>query len=235
LWRQAVAASVGILAREGADVRLDRRALNEVPEAIRRRVVIQALLSLPLPTAPGLHHVEAVMDVAAGRRKAAAFSAWRVEPSSESVVLVRGGPPRPCTVSPVGELRIPGEVTLMDGVALSAEGPLGLDGSRGSAVLGLGGGSTEAVVDAHEVGDRLIVRTRLPGDRFRPLGMRGTRKLQDLFVDRKVRRDHRDKVPIVTDKKDRIVWVAGHAIGDEFRVTERTKAVIILKLRRTAP
>jgi tRNA(Ile)-lysidine synthase len=234
IWREAVAASVGLLRCEGDEVRIDRRALNATPEAIARRVVIQALLLLQLPTAPALHHVEAVMDVAAGRRKAAAFSSWRVEPSSESVVLVRGGLPPPYADSPAGELRIPGEVMLMDGVGVSAEGPHPLDrypGGVGSRI----DGTEVATVDADEVGERLVVRTRRPGDRFRPLGMRGSRKLQDLFVDRKVRRDHRDKVPIVTDKEDRIVWVAGHAIGDEFRVTDRTKAVIILKLRRRAP
>ena len=39
----------------------------------------------------------------------------------------------------------------------------------------------------------------------------------------------------MTDKMNRIVWVAGHAIGDQFRVTAGTKAVIILKLRRAEP
>ncbi len=242
LWRAAVAASVGVLRWSGDELRLDRRALNALPEAVGKRVVIQALVSLSLPTAPALHHVEAVMDVATGRRRAAGFSSWRVEPSSESVVLVRGGVSQPFNDCH-RDLPIPGEVTVLDGVTVSAEGPRRLEPSPMAAGLDelqvsswdarkLGAGPDEAIVAADELGDRLIVRTRRPGDRFRPLGMRGTRKLQDLFVDRKVRRDHRNKVPIVTDKKDRIVWVAGHAIGDEFRVTDRTKAVIILKLRR---
>jgi hypothetical protein len=51
-------------------------------------------------------------------------------------------------------------------------------------------------------------------------------------VDLKVPREHRDRVPIVTDGTGRIIWVAGHALAAEFGVTDRTKAVIILKLRR---
>jgi hypothetical protein len=56
--------------------------------------------------------------------------------------------------------------------------------------------------------------------------------VHDVLVDRKVSRRDRDAVPIITDADDRIVWVAGHALGEAFRVTEATKGVIILKLRR---
>jgi hypothetical protein len=38
-------------------------------------------------------------------------------------------------------------------------------------------------------------------------------------------------VPIVVDETDRIVWVAGHTIDEEFRVTDPAQAVIILRLK----
>ena len=57
------------------------------------------------------------------------------------------------------------------------------------------------------------------------------KKLQDFFVDRKVARNQRDAVPLVVDKWDRIVWVAGYAINDEFRVTTPAEAVVILRLK----
>ena len=56
----------------------------------------------------------------------------------------------------------------------------------------------------------LAVRSRKPGDRFRPLGMGGQQKLQDFLVDRKVSRSERDTLPLVVDSDDRIVWVVGH-------------------------
>ena len=77
----------------------------------------------------------------------------------------------------------------------------------------------------------LAVRNRRPGDRFRPLGLGGQKKLQDFFVDRKVERSRRDAVPLVVDERDRIVWVAGYAIDAEFRVTDPTQAVLILRLK----
>jgi tRNA(Ile)-lysidine synthase len=76
----------------------------------------------------------------------------------------------------------------------------------------------------------LAVRNRRPGDRFHPVGVGGQKKLQDFFVDRKVARSQRDLVPLVVDHHDRIVWVAGYGIDAEFRVTDPTQAVLILRL-----
>ena len=88
-----------------------------------------------------------------------------------------------------------------------------------------------AVVQLDKQHERLAVRNRRPGDRFRPLGLGRRKKLQDFFVDRKVARERRDLVPLVVDEDDRIVWVAGHAIDEEFRVTDPAQAVIILRLK----
>jgi len=78
----------------------------------------------------------------------------------------------------------------------------------------------------------LAVRSRQPGDRFRPFGLDGQKKLQDFLVDRKVARADRDRVPLVVDENDRILWVAGHEIDEAFRVTAASRAVLILTLRQ---
>ena len=78
----------------------------------------------------------------------------------------------------------------------------------------------------------LAVRYRRPGDRFRPFGLDGQKKLQDFLVDRKVARSDRDRVPLVVDENDRILWVAGHEIDEAFRVTGACRAVLILTLRQ---
>ena len=63
---------------------------------------------------------------------------------------------------------------------------------------------------------------------LQPLGLSGRKKVQDLFVDRKVPRDVRHSVPIVTAADGRIVWVACLALGEGFRVTPATKSVVVL-------
>jgi tRNA(Ile)-lysidine synthase len=63
--------------------------------------------------------------------------------------------------------------------------------------------------------------------------MKGRRKkLQDLFVDRKIDSDLRDAVPIVVDRDDRILWVVGAGVAEDFRVTEPLQGVLLLKARR---
>ena len=126
-------------------------------------------------------------------------------------------------------LSIPGEVRLAEaGCVVSAEPrPAGVEVDFSSS----SGDTTVAIVRSDVCQGPLAVRNRRPGDRFRPLGLHGRKKLQDFFVDRKVARHHRDAVPIVVDDRDRIVWVAGYTIDDEFRVTDPTQAVLILRLK----
>jgi tRNA(Ile)-lysidine synthase len=78
----------------------------------------------------------------------------------------------------------------------------------------------------------LTVRSRRPGDALRPLGAPGRRKLQDVFVDNKIARAERDRVPLVVDDQGRIIWVIGHTIADEFRVTTPGARVLLLKVNR---
>ena len=62
----------------------------------------------------------------------------------------------------------------------------------------------------------LTLRRWRPGDRFRPLGMVGEKKLQDFFVDSKVPRQERARVPLLV-AGGRIAWVVGRRIAEDFR------------------
>jgi len=130
-------------------------------------------------------------------------------------------------------LSIPGEVIVPDAGTVSAERavePL-TDAFLTNAGVRSRGDRSAATVRADLCGTSLIVRNRRPGDRFRPLGVGGRKKLQDFFVDRKIARNRRDAVPIVVDQDDRIVWVAGHEIDEAFRVTDRSQPVLLLKFK----
>lgn len=86
-----------------------------------------------------------------------------------------------------------------------------------------------------DAGDRrsLTVRMPQPGDRFQPLGMSGTKKLHDFFVDCKVPRAERARIPVVIAGTD-IAWVAGWRIDERFKVTDNTKSVLTLRLLEMA-
>ncbi|MCC7125455.1 MAG: tRNA lysidine(34) synthetase TilS [Acidobacteria bacterium] len=93
-------------------------------------------------------------------------------------------------------------------------------------------GPSRAVLAAPALGRHLTIRTWWHGDRVQPLGTAGRKKVQDVFVDRKVPRHERSQVPLVIDAQGRIAWVAGHVIGEAFRVSASTDAVVVLTLRR---
>ena len=83
--------------------------------------------------------------------------------------------------------------------------------------------------DADALGTGLFVRTWQEGDRFQPLGMTGEKKLQDFFVDEKVPRRKRSRVPLVCATDGRIAWVVGHRIAEPFKVTKQTRRVLAVR------
>ena len=87
-----------------------------------------------------------------------------------------------------------------------------------------------AYIDADAVEFPLRVRTRLDGDDFTPLGMTGTKKLKDFFVDEKVPARERDQIPLVVDAANRILWVAGMRLDDSFKLTQSTRTAVRLEL-----
>ena len=84
-----------------------------------------------------------------------------------------------------------------------------------------------ATLDATRLQALLTVRAWRDGDRMRPLGMDGTKSLQDLFTDRRVPRSLRRTLPVVV-AGERIAWVAGVAVSEEFRLTPESGEVAIL-------
>ena len=77
----------------------------------------------------------------------------------------------------------------------------------------------------------LTVRAWRDGDRMRPVGLGGTKTLQDLFTDRKVPRALRRTLPVV-ERGDEIVWVAGVALDERFAAGPERRAPIGLSARR---
>lgn len=90
-------------------------------------------------------------------------------------------------------------------------------------------GPRRQVFDARHVPSPLILRRRRPGDRFRPLGMTGSRKLQDYFTDLRLSVYERERQVLVTSA-GRIVWVVGHAMDAFGAVTEDTREVLEIEV-----
>jgi tRNA(Ile)-lysidine synthase len=73
------------------------------------------------------------------------------------------------------------------------------------------------------------LRSTLPGDRFKPLGMKGTQKVKDFFINNKIPRDIRGKTPVLVSGET-IAWIVGHRIDEGFKITQQTKNVLKIEL-----
>jgi tRNA(Ile)-lysidine synthase len=207
-------------------IEIDASALRSLHPAVASRVARIALARLGSGRYIGYDHVEGLLFLAR-LPEASALSlpgqqASRLGDRIELSRTVQGGFENSFRIP----LSIPGEVLLeRQGWAVSAE--------LGSSFAGLSSDGLEVALQAKDVSLPLTVRSRRRGDCVRPAGMRGRRKkLQDLFVDRKIARHERDRVPLVVDREDRILWVVGHAVAEDFRVTEPLQGVLLLKARR---
>jgi tRNA(Ile)-lysidine synthase len=89
-------------------------------------------------------------------------------------------------------------------------------------------GLDEACFDADLAASGLVVRNFARGDRVAPLGMEGTRKVQDVFVDRKLARSRRFTFPMVT-LGGQVAWIPGMARGRVALVSEETVSVLRLR------
>ena len=217
--------------------------LAELPPALRRAVLWRTMTDLAAPRPISYGHVAAALRLTDQLHDSRVdFPGQRLERIGSRLVLTGrsadtiGRVPAAETNLFRYQLSIPGEVALPQaGYLVSVETLAGATGETASAVPGshARGSSLRdtALVRGDLVAGSLAVRNRRPGDRFRPVGLDGRKKLQDYFVDRKVARDRRDMVPIVVDEMDRIVWVAGYEIDEAFRVTDPAQAVLILKLK----
>jgi tRNA(Ile)-lysidine synthase len=94
-----------------------------------------------------------------------------------------------------------------------------------------GGGEVELSADA--LGSAVTIRGWRDGDRIRPLGLGGSKSLQDLFTDRKVPRALRRSLPVV-ETADEIAWVAGVAVAERFAAPPYPARRVGLSARRAA-
>ena len=85
-----------------------------------------------------------------------------------------------------------------------------------------------AFLDAQKLSFPLRWRKWRNGDTFRPLGMSGVKKISDFLIDRKVPLHEKDNVTVVESNSD-IIWVVGLRISEAYKITEKTKQVLVIR------
>jgi tRNA(Ile)-lysidine synthase len=212
--------AAGEVSREaGSGVSVDRASTVALPRVLQRRV-LRLLIRDAFEDASRLEfdHIEAVCDglgdpafvrdLPDGLRAFAEYGRLIICRRDERTSPFVGG-----------MLPVPGKIDLGEAGTLTAStsGPAEPDVDPRVAVL-----------DAEALGGPLTVGPVSPGDRMRPFGMDGSRKLSDILVDAKVPARRRPLVPIVRDG-ERIVWVAGVKSSEDYRIGPDTRRTVRLQ------
>ena len=228
-------ASTIVLSTTDETTEIDAVALRSLDRALSSRIALRALTNRSHGRFVGSQHVDEILRLAEEPHGTSVdLPGQRATRRGDVIILgrpsprIRGGDPGRAN-SFRFPLSIPGEVTLDNqGWAVSAHR---VDAFNPPGGFGPAHG-VEVAIAADPVALPLAIRSRRRGDRFRPLGMGHRKKLQDFLVDRKIPREIRDSLPLVVDSQDRIVWVVGESVAEDFRVTDASRGVLLLKARR---
>ena len=96
---------------------------------------------------------------------------------------------------------------------------------------GLSGAGVE-YFDAAQIGARVTIRYWQAGDRFQPIGMVSTAKLQDLFTNARISAEEKRRRLVAIDSTGKIFWAEGLRISEVHKVTPQTTRVLEWKWRR---
>ncbi len=76
----------------------------------------------------------------------------------------------------------------------------------------------------------LSIRTWRQSDFFYPLGMKTKKKLSDFFINQKIPLHEKSAIPLLINGNGDIMWVCGYRLSDRYKVSAKTKKVVIFEL-----
>lgn len=212
-----------LIKQRGDGVCISIPSLLSLPQALQARVLQRAFGRLPGGRVLAYPHIVGVMRMieARGRGKMMRLPGghW-ARVSGDTLLLIKEGVK--------AELDAPVEVSIPGRTALNALGKA----IEAELIDGCATPQADpecAWLDYEKLVLPLRVRTFRPGDRFIPLGMKGEKKLSDFFIDLKVPREQRGRIPLVISGGE-ICWVAGFRVAEGFRVRAETKKTLLLRL-----
>lgn len=205
--------------KPGLSVKFDRMLMSTLDHTMARRTVRAALQQgFPQTSRIEADHIEALVGGLTSDTFARDLPGGLSARCECDTLIIRRGDSE-CPLLTPAILTIPGSAHLgLGGVVTAVEGDPGdCSGDPYSVCVSLPRGT-----------DALAVGSAREGERIRPLGMKGTRKLSDLFIDEKVPRRMRGTVPVLRDG-DCVVWVAGSRMSEDYRVTSGSERVVRLE------
>lgn len=217
---------------EAQELRIRVNDLLSLHEAVQRRVV-RAILKKVCPHGRGgaFVHVEAVRNLAHSRDPHGVIHLANrtvVRRSYGEMIFHRAekrGQGRPAALAAAQfyyDVTIPGEVKVREASTLIRFSFLE---KRTAMSICRRKNTTDVYFSYDAVEPPLALRSLRDGDRIQPLGMTGTKKLKNYFIDQKVPFLERRAIPLLADRRA-VLWIAGHCISERVRVTADTMKIV---------
>ncbi len=227
-----------VVSQDDRDVKLDRQGFARLDPSVQHHLLRRAVL-MAMPEIADLTeaHVQAMIRLISGPagKSLDLPSGLCFSVSYEEAAIGdrdRGRSPLP-ELHGETRLAVPGQTSVGGWrVTVTTTTP---SSSGSSAFSDLGPESPSSFAghfDAAALAGPLTIRPRRAGDRFQPLGMEGSKKLQDFMVDSRIPRESRDRVPLVIAERG-IAWVAGSRIAEWARVREDTRRALRIEFTMT--
>ncbi len=207
-------------------MRLDRALFRRYPLALQRRMLRYCVFEMQGHiTDFYFQHCQAILDVIQGDAPNAVLAlpnGLQFRRAYQCLIFERE---RVETGNFAYPLAVPGNTSVR---ALNAEIASRVVGVDADDVPPLPDGKLAAAFDWDTIRLPLTVRNRRPGDRFQPYGMQGTKKLKDFFIDAKVPRFERDRVPLLVSG-DELVWVIGYTTSEQTQLHAHTRRYLLVR------
>jgi tRNA(Ile)-lysidine synthase len=204
-----------------------RELLAATHPAVLSRTLLLALRAIARrPADFSSRHVETLLAPGTGARSWDLPGGVSCSCDGAGLILARATAAARQEIRQPAALGTPGRVTLSCGDIVTARvrtRPARFDPRT------FGADPIRVALDLRSLNPPLTIRSRLPGDRFRPLGLPADKKLKELFIEAKIPAGLRSRVPLVCDR-DGIVWVAGLRPAERCRVHAGTKRLLVLEL-----
>ncbi len=215
------------ISREGDEVILDIAALRDAPPALASRVVLSALYELSGPeTRWGRIHIQAALKLIRNANPSARacmpdhILLLREYDKLRIVRTAQGDVSNPIDISLSG----PGTVEIVEAGMTLVFGLIDLDSPSAPPEE-----PTVEWFDADRVTFPLRIRGPLPGDRIRPWGMQGSRKIKEILIDAKIPARSRKTFPLVLSG-DEILLVPGIRRSRAAAIEPATRRVLVIEL-----
>ena len=225
------------ISRDENETRIGIKKLTSLHEALRQRI-IKELLEDKTSSKKGIgyRHVRAVMDLAEGENVSGVLSLplhVTVSREYDTIIVCRREDVRhssglknrgrnvfegETTEGFSYQVKIPSRITVPD-AAMSFRFEFvesdEIDFSLGNAVF----------IDYDKIVPPIYIRNVREGDRIQSFGMEGTKKLSDIFIDKKIPKRTREHIPLVADEKS-VLWIPQIALSQRVKITDMTEKVV---------